>query len=65
MYALVLFICYLGQNCEELLIGAYSSEAQCLIAMSEQHLRYGGCYPIEDFMDGFWLPAQERVDFER
>ncbi|WP_413738684.1 YebW family protein [Sodalis sp. RH21] len=63
MYALVVFICYLGQDCEDLLIGAYSNETQCLSAMTEQRLRYGGCYPIEQFIDGFWLPAHEYADF--
>ncbi|HHP7726280.1 TPA: DUF1482 family protein, partial [Escherichia coli] len=23
----------------------------------------GGCFPIEDFIDGFWRPAQEYGDF--
>ncbi|HIB5474650.1 TPA: DUF1482 family protein, partial [Klebsiella pneumoniae] len=23
----------------------------------------GGCYPIEDFIDGFWQPASEYSDF--
>ncbi|HBB1089636.1 TPA: DUF1482 family protein, partial [Escherichia coli] len=22
-----------------------------------------GCFPIEDFIDGFWRPAQEYGDF--
>ncbi|HIB5777660.1 TPA: DUF1482 family protein, partial [Klebsiella pneumoniae] len=22
-----------------------------------------GCYPIEDFIDGFWQPASEYSDF--
>ncbi|MDU1084274.1 MAG: DUF1482 family protein, partial [Leclercia adecarboxylata] len=21
-----------------------------------------GCYPVEDFIDGFWRPAQEYAD---
>ncbi|MGQ7171934.1 DUF1482 family protein, partial [Escherichia sp. R-CC3] len=25
--------------------------------------RHGGCFPIEDFIDGFWRPAQEYGDF--
>jgi hypothetical protein len=31
--------------------------------MEVQRLRYGGCYPVEDFIDGFWRPAQEYSDF--
>ncbi|ENC0044830.1 DUF1482 family protein, partial [Shigella flexneri] len=26
-------------------------------------IRHGGCFPIEDFIDGFWRPAQEYGDF--
>ncbi|EFK2481750.1 DUF1482 family protein [Escherichia coli] len=26
-------------------------------------MRHGGCFPIEDFIDGFWRPAQEYGDF--
>ncbi|WP_410015311.1 YebW family protein [Sodalis sp. C49] len=63
MYALMIFICYLGQDCEEVFIGAYRSETQCLSIMREQRLRYGGCYPIERFIDGIWLPASEYADF--
>ncbi|EPM3421575.1 DUF1482 family protein, partial [Shigella flexneri] len=25
--------------------------------------RHGSCFPIEDFIDGFWQPAQEYGDF--
>jgi hypothetical protein len=34
-------------------------ERQCLISMKEQNLRHAGCFPFEDFIDGFWLPANE------
>lgn len=63
MYALVIFICYLGQDCEDLLVDTYSNEKQCLASMDEQRLRHGGCYPIEDVIDGFWLPAREYAEF--
>ena len=26
-------------------------------------ITHGGCYPIEDFIDGFWQPASEYSDF--
>ena len=54
MFALVLFICYLDGGCEDM---------QCLVAMEDQRIRHGGCYPIEDFIDGFWQPASEYSDF--
>ncbi|MGX8942377.1 YebW family protein [Symbiopectobacterium sp. Eva_TO] len=63
MYALVVFICYLCHCCENLVIDAYFNEAQCLSAMDEQHLRREGCFPIEDFIDGYWIPAHERAEF--
>ncbi|EOA3870806.1 DUF1482 family protein, partial [Salmonella enterica] len=25
--------------------------------------RHGGCFPVEDFIDGFWRPAQQYSDF--
>ncbi|WP_152929734.1 DUF1482 family protein, partial [Serratia sp. 506_PEND] len=25
--------------------------------------RHAGCYPMEEFIDGFWLPASEYSDF--
>ncbi|ENR0062371.1 DUF1482 family protein, partial [Shigella flexneri] len=28
-----------------------------------QRIRHGSCFPIEDFIDGFWQPAQEYGDF--
>ncbi|MCR2752475.1 YebW family protein, partial [Salmonella enterica] len=27
------------------------------------NLRHAGCYPMEEFIDGFWLPASEYSDF--
>ncbi|KAA9001703.1 DUF1482 family protein [Affinibrenneria salicis] len=63
MFALVIFVCYLGNGCDDMVIGVYNNERQCLDAMQEQRLRHAGCFPVEDFIDGFWLPAQEYGDF--
>ncbi|MDY4380323.1 YebW family protein [Pectobacterium brasiliense] len=63
MFSLVIFVCYLGHGCDDVVVGAYNTEAQCLQAMDEQRLRRAGCFPIEDYIDGFWIPAQEYADF--
>jgi hypothetical protein len=63
MYALFLFVCYLDGGCDDIVVDVFNTEKQCLSAMDDQHLRYGGCYPVEDFIDGFWLPAREYSDF--
>lgn len=63
MYALVIFICYLGQGCENLMIDAYKNQAQCLRAMDEQGLRRAGCLPIEDVVDSYWIPAEQQADW--
>lgn len=63
MYALVIFICYLGHGCENMVIDAYNTQAQCMGAMKEQRLRRAGCFPIEDFIDGYWIPAQQQANF--
>lgn len=65
MYALVIFICYLGNGCENLVIDAYNTQAQCLRAVEEQRLRRAGCVPIEDFIDGYWIPAHQQADLWR
>jgi hypothetical protein len=62
MYALVLFICYLDAGCEDLVVDVYRTEIQCEASMDDQRIRHGGCYPVEDFIDGFWRPAQEYSD---
>ena len=59
MFALVLFICYLDGGCEDIVVDVYREETQCLVAMEDQRIRHGGCYPIEVFIDGFWQPASE------
>ncbi len=59
MFALVLFVCYLDGGCEDIVVDVYNTEQQCLYSMSDQRIRHGGCFPIEDFIDGFWRPAQE------
>ena len=53
MFALVLFICYLDGGCEDIVVDVYDSERQCLVAMDDQRIRQGGCFPVEDFIDGF------------
>ena len=63
MFALVLFVCYLDGGCEDIVVDVYNTEQQCLHSMSDQRIRHGGCFPIEDFIDGFWRPAQEYGDF--
>lgn len=63
MYALVMFVCYLDGGCSEMVVDILRDEPQCLIALKEQNLRHAGCYPMEEFIDGFWLPASEYSDF--
>jgi hypothetical protein len=63
MYALVMFVCYLDGGCSEMVVDILRDEPQCLVAMKEQNLRHAGCYPMEEFIDGFWLPASEYSDF--
>ncbi|CDL24935.1 FIG00638765: hypothetical protein [Escherichia coli ISC7] len=57
------FVCYLDGGCEDIVVDVYNTEQQCLYSMSDQRIRHGGCFPIEDFIDGFWRPAQEYGDF--
>lgn len=63
MFALVLFVCYLDGGCNDIVVDVFNTEQQCVRAMDEQRLRHGGCYPVEDFIDTFWSPAQEYSDF--
>ena len=63
MFALVLFICYLDGGCEDIVVDVYDNERRCLVAMNDQRTRQGGCFPVEDFIDGFWQPAREYSDF--
>ncbi|MDR3432006.1 MAG: YebW family protein [Rouxiella aceris] len=63
MFALVLTVCYLGGGCEELVVDAFNSIQECRVAMRQQGLRQAGCYPIEDFIDGYWIPAYQQHDF--
>ncbi|QCR36389.1 YebW family protein [Nissabacter sp. SGAir0207] len=63
MYALILSICYLGGGCDDLVIDAFNTQPQCLRAMEEQRLRHAACMPVEDFIEGYGLPAQEHADF--
>jgi hypothetical protein len=63
MFALVLFVCYLDGGCDDIVIDVYNTEWQCVASKKEQRIRHGGCYPVEDFIYGFWSPAQEYSDF--
>lgn len=63
MFALVLFVCYLDAGCEDIVVDVYNTEQQCLYSMDDQRIRHGGCFPVEDFIDGFWRPAQDYSDF--
>ncbi|MGM3174116.1 YebW family protein [Dickeya lacustris] len=62
MFALVIFVCYLGGHCESLVAGTYINEPQCLSAMEEQQIRNGGCFPLDEFHHGYWRPAHEYRD---
>lgn len=62
MFALVLFVCYLDGGCEDIVVDVYDTERQCLYYMDDQRIRQGGCFPVEDFIDGFWArPAIQRL----
>lgn len=63
MFALVLFVCYLDGGCEDIVVDVYDTEQQCLYYMDDQRIRQGGCFPVEDFIDSFWAPAQQYSDF--
>ncbi|KNC89525.1 YebW family protein [Trabulsiella odontotermitis] len=63
MFALVLFVCYLDGGCEDIVVDVFRTESQCVFAMQDQRLRQGGCFPVEDFIDGFWRPASDFSDF--
>ena len=52
-----------GWRLRDIVVDVYREETQCLVAMEDQRIRHGGCYPIEDFIDGFWQPASEYSDF--
>jgi len=54
-----MFVCYLDGGCADIVVDVLRDEQQCLLVMKEQRLRHAGCYPIEDFIDGLWLPASE------
>ena len=63
IFALVLLISYLDGGCEDIVVDVYDNERRCLVAMNDQRIRQGGCFPVEDFIDGFWQPAREYSDF--
>lgn len=62
MYALVMIICYLNGGCEQLYLDAFDTETQCLYEMRAQRIRDGGCIPIDDIFDDFWIPAGRGYD---
>ncbi len=62
MFALVLLYVTDG-GCEDIVVDIYDTEQQCLYSMDDQRIRHGGCFPVEDFIDGFWRPAQQYSDF--
>ncbi|MCS3430398.1 hypothetical protein M2387_000927 [Klebsiella sp. BIGb0407] len=63
MFALVIFVCYLHGGCDDFVVEILKTEEQCLAVMDEQRIRRGGCYPLDEVHDSFWLPAQEYADF--
>lgn len=63
MFALVLTVCYLGGGCDDLVVDAFDTVQECRVNMQEQGLRQAGCYPIDEFIDGYWIPAHTRVDY--
>ncbi|AHG22119.1 hypothetical protein Z042_22695 [Chania multitudinisentens RB-25] len=65
MYALVMFVCYLDGGCADIVLDVLRDEQQCLAVMQEQQLRHAGCYPIEDFIDGFWFSTDQGQNMHR
>ncbi|KAB7896036.1 DUF1482 family protein [Rouxiella sp. S1S-2] len=63
MFALVLTVCYLGGGCDDLVVDAFNTVTECRVAMRQQGLNQAGCYPIEEFIDGYWIPAHTHADF--
>ncbi len=63
MSALVLFVCYPMEDARILSWTFTIPEQHCLYSMDDQRIRHGGCFPVEDFIDGFWRPAQQYSDF--
>ncbi len=62
MYALVMVICYLNNGCEQLYLDGFDTEDQCLYEMRVQRIRDGGCLPIDDIFDDFWIPARSHYE---
>ena len=63
MFALVIFVCYLQGGCNDFIVEILPTEEQCLAVMDEQRIRRGGCYPLDEVHNNFWLPAHEFAGF--
>lgn len=53
MYALVMMVCYLNGPCENLYLGGFDTEEQCVREMNVQRIQRGGCIPLENVLDDF------------
>ncbi|MHA6306630.1 DUF1482 family protein [Hafnia paralvei] len=65
MYALVMMVCYLNGSCENLYLGGFETEEQCVRELKVQRIHRGGCLPLENVLDDFWQPATRAADFHR
>ena len=65
MYSLVMMVCYLNGPCENLYLGGFDTEEQCVREMNVQRIQRGGCIPLENVLDDFWQPATRAADFPR
>ncbi len=45
MFALVLFVAIWMAAARFIVVDVYREETQCLVAMEDQRIRHGGCYP--------------------
>lgn len=60
MFALVLFVCYLDGGCEDIVVDVYNLQGTAVSLFYERSTDPPWrLNPIEDFIDGFWRPAQE------
>lgn len=53
MYALVMMVCYLNGSCENLYLGGFDTEEQCVRELKVQRIQRGGCLPLENVLDDF------------
>nr|MCA7009741.1 YebW family protein [Dickeya chrysanthemi] len=47
MFALVIAICSTHGDCEPAVTGVYDSQQECELAMYEERILDGECYPVE------------------